>query len=613
MANIRLFTYTKYFGNALKLCYIVSFLCLITFFLFYSRFAFNYETHLHQQYTLILWLPILMFVLYGSLLTEVNLQIFIGFLIVLIIVCILSFSTFYSFNNEYFFNLSVIVLASYIVFILSDVKILFFLILIFITLFILQIGLGIIQHVKFNESNLLVSGSLENSGVYAYYLVSNLPFLYWICFQFVNESIAIHFRRVRIFPQVLFFLILMAVSYLVFLTQSRTAFICLITMIGYLFVERYKSKVRSIFQIIPKSVLIAVLTTSIFILYYVAKEIFNLKKLSALGRILNIEIAWQNIGDHFWFGTGLGRFTWYYPQWQANYFKTVKNPSLEYFFSADENYILFNEYLQLFCSIGVLGFLLFVYFIVCFFRLRSKRNSALLSATKLTVILILCSGFTSYPFHVTILLLLFGFCLAVGFVLSDKIQVSIKSWRKANRVFIILSVCLTTNLVYKGFQHYHAVTKWNNLYNKDDSFGNKEQTYKKIYSILNKDGKFLAEFGQFLLNDTSQKILALNVLEHAKYQLITRQSIESLILAYHNISDYDKAIQNQYFLTNYLPNKFSPKYDLLKLYAKKADSMNVKKIGRIIMEMPIKIQSIQIDLIKQNTHDTLKHYCDIEL
>lgn len=609
-----MFQLATYFSalKTLRAIFCLAFLWLMVDLLFYNRFTFNYESYLNQQYSLVFWLPILAMILIWLYKNSwsFNYRLGIGHLLIAIASCFLCFSDYYSFGNEYFFTVSIIAAACYCFFLLNNIGLLNGIITAFMVLFIVQLYLGMVQQFSLEENNsLAITGTLQNSGVYAYYLVFNLPFFYWLCFSsgkriFNKENLPFAFFIFKI----VFTLVFTIVFYLICCTQSRTAFICLTVTIGCFLWSTYKKELRALAETSPKTVKWTIGVIGIVTLIGTGMWLLSFKKLSAMGRLLGLDITWQHISDHFWLGTGLGRFTWYYPQWQAAYFDSSPKPIPSFLFSASESYIIFNEHLQLFTTIGLLGSLPCVYGLLRFFKLKAVENAGMLRAAKCTVIAILCSGITSYPLHVNIILLLLGTSLAIGFAIgAKKVIHRLKSqWAYMHRTLIILCFVLVCCTFYKGYLAHNAAVKWASLRNK----GVHETLagYKRIYAKLDKDGKFLIEYGTALLADSSQIPTAISTLERAKQLLITRQGIEAMTTAYVKVAKYDAAIANQRFLVNYLPSIFLPKYNLLELYVLKKDTVGILQMGKTILQMPIKIQSYKVAQIKQNTRKILKNY-----
>jgi len=584
-----------------------SFVCLIFFFTLYDVFAFNFETYLNKQYTLIFWLPILALQIICLFKNKkaFNHRLLIELLLIAIFASLLCFSSYYTFTNEYFFTLLVIGLSCYSLYSSGHLRIFKIILLSFLLIFYYQLYLGIEQSFySISDDGLSITGSLQNSGVYAYYLVFNLPFFYWFCFQnpyYLNQLY-------KLFYKILFLIILIMVIYLIYSTKSRTAFICLALTTGYYLFYNYKHKILAFSRSLPKSVLLIVTILSVGIPITLGLWLFNLKRLSAMGRLLNMHVFSENIGDYLWFGTGLGRFTWYYPQWQANYFKAHPDPKLEFFFSADESYIIFNEYLQLFGTIGIVGFLICSYIFYLFFSLKTKEENNLLLTIKSTVAVILLGCFTSYPLHVNIILLMLGACLVVGFSLASisNFKSVSKTWLFCYKIAITVCFFLVCIASYRGYTFYCAASQWQISRNLNSAEA--RSNYKKLYPVLNFDGKFLTEYGEAFLVDNTPELIAIQALEKAKKLSITRRGVEALVFAYVNVKKYDLAILNQEFLVNYMPNKFIPRYNLLQLHVLQNDTANIKKVGISILEMRVKKRSFEVGQIKLNTLDILKKY-----
>lgn len=605
-------TTKDYVTQTVSIFFCLAFLWLIVYFLFYNVFAFNYESYLNQQYLLVFWLPVLAMLLIWlfKFSKYFGYRLGIGLLVIASLTGFLCCSYYYSFGNEYFFTLSIIAVASYGVFLLNQITLVRAILFAFVLMFVWQLYLGVSQEFSLQDDNsLLITGSLQNSGVYAYYLVFSLPFFHWFCFgidKWLSRGKNMHLASF-IFKS-FFAFALVLVCYLIYCTQSRTAIICLGTTVGYFIFSSYKGEILAIVKFASKSILVLIGAIGIGSAIWISLWLFNLKKMSAIGRLLSFDIAWQHITDHFWLGVGLGRFTWYYPLWQAGYFNTNQKPTLAYFFSAGESYIICNEYLQLFETIGLLGFLLCTYGFYRFFKLQCLKHRRLLLATKCTVLAILFSGFTSYPLHVNIILLLLGTCLAIGFSLSDGPMKKLekKQWLYINKTLIALCVFLVCFTFYKGYLAFNAVSRWAIL--RDTNSLKTLSDYEKIYTILNNDGKFLTEYGAVLFKDRNSIYTTISILEQAKQLSITRQGIELLAAAYSSAKKYNCAISNQQFLVNYLPNKFLPKYNLLQTYILRNDTINVKKTANTILQMPVKINSFEVEQIKKNTQDILSKH-----
>jgi len=483
-------------------------------------------------------------------------------------------------------------------------------------IYVYELGLGFIQLNSIDamdiKNELSIKGSLQNSGIYACYLAIHLPFLYFFFFQILpiktkpsNSKFKI-LSFIHLGKTIVFSIILITAILLIIKTCSRTAYIALsIVFFGHIS-HKYYNVIRSKFKPVSKKIILSswclILVSGFACVYWM----YNVKKMSAVGRIMKIDIALQHLTENFWFGTGLGRFTWYYPQWQASYFQHSIHPPLNYFLCAGESYILFNEYLQLFEEIGSVGFVIFLIVLIWFYRRKSNSNKYLMYTLKLTTSAILSCGFTSYPFHITIFVLLLFFCISVALILADYsvIHKQLPTWFSSQiRMLSIITFSLTVIFGYYGTQSFLAVKKWQHLRTAHDLNDNK---YESVYTILYNNGKFLTDYGEVLTQHSHTQNKAIQILEQSKKYIMGRNTIGTTAKAYAIKQDYLKAIDNISFLTYFLPNKFSPKYELLKLYKQINDTTKAIQVAKMIIVMPEKIPSEKTEFIKIYAAETLK-------
>lgn len=183
-------TTTSYVTKIVTIIFSLAFFGLGVFFFFYNTFTFNYESYLNQQYSLVFWLPVLAITLIWLYRSSqyFSYKLSISLLFIAIVCSFLYFSYYYSFGNEYFFTIIIIALACYGVFLLGNAVLVQLLVIALLLAFAIKLYLGIQQQFNTQGNNgLLITGSLQNSGVYAYYLVFNLPFFYWFCLNFSKQ------------------------------------------------------------------------------------------------------------------------------------------------------------------------------------------------------------------------------------------------------------------------------------------------------------------------------------------------------------------------------------------------------------------------------------------
>ena len=95
--------------------------------------------------------------------------------------------------------------------------------------------------------------------------------------------------------------------------------------------------------------------------------------------------------------------------------------------------------------------------------------------------------------------------------------------------------------------------------------------YLQLYPLLSTNGKFLLDMGEHL-TDVGDLHTALKVIEESKKYYISSRTFSSAADAYYQSGNIPAAIKNLEDLSNLIPNKFSPRYELVKLYCRIGDS-----------------------------------------
>jgi hypothetical protein len=530
-----------------------------------------------------------------------------------LMLCLL-FSRYYSTGNEYFANITSFVLL-FSILLSARPRLLQSLLVFLAAVFFWQLYLAFRQMnwFAFNVNGLNVQGTLQNAGIFSCYIVCQLPFVYYLFF----DAPASPGQGMRLIPAwalpvfkvtkvIVFSLMAGLVAFIVWRSQSRTALIALCALIVSFFMQHFRTEVKAFISRWPKLLSLGFAGVLFLGAGYAAWRLFCLKKLSAIGRMMTLDISTDHLFEHFWLGTGVGRFTWYYPQWQAQYFALHPAPSKDYFLAAGESYILFNEYVQLFQTAGLVGFSVFVLMLLWFFTAGTAEYTALLNAARLTVIAILIFGVTSYPFHVNILLLLLVMCFAIvvnvrnnKWPALDKALAAIRLPTVWTRLATVGAIGIAGIACVTVFHAWEAKLRWDELSKRlDDTRAETKAVYEKIGVLLNNDGRFMTDYGIFLLEDSADCRQACVILEKAKKLFISRSTIETLAEAYSKQGNDKKSIENYEWLCQYLPNKFRPRLHLLSLYNRTGDTVDAKKLAHAILAMPVKIPSLDVDNVK---------------
>lgn len=497
----------------------------------------------------------------------------------------LTFTPFFS-NEHLTFLLSILITLGLLL--NSEIRSIEQVLLIVFFFYGLELCIGLFQFwEQRNYSVFYIKGSLNNSGIFSIYLVIHIP-LAWYFLRKIKAN------GIKIWVKLLFVIVLFLCSLFIYVNQARTAAIAFCIVFFALLFPVLKAKYRFLLEHrLARSLLvifgIVILTLSIFLVKY----LLQIKPGSTNGRLLMLAVTYEHLFDYFWWGFGFGRFSFYYPQWQQFFFLNHGNSVNNYFLNSGESYFVFNEYLILFKEIGIFGCVFSTALLVCFFRSNAKFANDLLHMLKLVVLAILVCGITSYPLHVGPILFLLILCIFSVFALRDTNFyfpfLKLKSW--IQYLNIGLAIWLVVTISTKTI----AAFQWLSIRNNLTLSQNKKVTlYRELLPSLKDDGKFLTDYGELLLCDSSYYKEASFYLEASKRIFISYHSIQTLAMSYKYQNDYNSAIKNYMFLAYYVPSRFMPKYEIAKLYLKYGDTSTAKIICSQILKMPIKIPSIAV-------------------
>ncbi|OQP64002.1 hypothetical protein A3860_21515 [Niastella vici] len=602
----------------------LTFVILYAYYLFYYPFAFNYLLNENGQYfaafvALCCWFVSMLLFVFSKKKPGVRQSL--SMLLVNVFILCLLFCRYYSFANEYFTNITVVILLCTLL-MWTGIRVAHFLLIVLGIMFFWQLCLAFEQMGGFalNIQKLNIQGTLQNSGVFSFYLVAQLPFLYYLFFSMTGlfpgmKQPIMPKRLVQLLKGIKCIVFAVVVGFVVFIvwqSQSRTALLALIVLLLYFFILHYGKTIKAVILKLPKVLILTAAGVLLAALGYMAWNLFNLKKLSALGRLMALDTATDHLTDHFWLGTGIGRFTWYYPQWQAQYFAMHSAPSRDYFLSAGESYILFNEYVQLFHTIGLPGFIIVALLLTGFFAAKSIRHADLLNAAKLTATGILVCGLSSYPLHVNCMLMLLALCFAIAAVVNETRYAWFKMPGQLSnapaRLLPAILIIPAAIVACRAFGLWQAKQELDTLRNQlNASRTGLNGEYIRLMEPFKYNGKFLTEYGIFLSEDSADCVKASIILEEAKKYFISRITIETLAEAYRKSGNQKKAIENYEWLCHYLPNKFGTKVELLKLFHETKDTLNARAIAHTILTMPVKIPSTEVDKLKAEAETILNH------
>lgn len=373
--------------------------------------------------------------------------------------------------------------------------------------------------------------------------------------------------------------------------QSRSftiGFIVALTIILYIYNKRAVSKKATIFAII-------------IILIILIINIFFLKTDSSLGRIFIYKISTYIYLDNWVHGIGLGNFKKIYMYYQADYFKFSIYTEKE-FLLADNTYFAFNDYYQFIIETGLLGVLTIIFTVISlFFSIKSilKKNKSIMLLNILGVFLaIVSAAFFTYVFNriefqtITILCLM----IFIFYFIKTRQRILFKILGYITLliliIFLVQPVGLRLNKLFASKKLKQAKELERSGYRTEaiNIFGS-------LKDVLGNDFEYL-EFNSFLLTN----MLSLKKAAEATVKLINVRPNNDYYtrLGYiYALSNNAEEAEEAYLMAiNMVPNRFINRYKLYNFYKNTGQKKKAISLGKEILNIPVKIQSIFVDQIK---------------
>jgi len=351
------------------------------------------------------------------------------------------------------------------------------------------------QHDRFK-----ITGSFFNPGPYGGYIAMILPLAFYYVLNDWTFLLYGYRKSVFIFVRYVFsFATCIGAFCLLPATMSRASWLaacggCLFVFIFYLLssrkdlysmlVRRYRKR-----KYLVISLLLAILFAFLLGGYYI-------KKNSADGRMLIWKISVCTMIAHKQ-GVGLGFFSGYYGDNQADYFQFSKGTVHEEFV-ADSPQYAFNEYLQICVELGVLSFLLFLALVISTFYIGFKRSNI---GPMGALISLLVFATMSYPFNILPYVISFVFLVALCVCgKTEVVDVSKKGTIKSAMLSIILFLMVSCTLHDRHYT-YLAYKDWNKakfLYHHK-IIDKALVEYNRLYQYLDDQLYFLYEYSNLLI------------------------------------------------------------------------------------------------------------------
>ncbi|MGJ1285506.1 hypothetical protein ACR79P_12390 [Sphingobacterium spiritivorum] len=414
-------------------------------------------------------------------------------------------------------------------------------------------------------------GLFENHTILAIFLAVSLPF------------VATVFNR-----PFWKFLVLSTVSVVV-LSYSRTAFAALfISFIGYHILWNYKAK----FNII----LLFMLVICVILLF-----VYNVD--SVYGRLLiwKICISEINYGSLF-FGNGNGFLQNHYLDLQSFYFS--KSRPLNEQLLAGQVHSSFNEGLRILIEHGIFVFGLVLYLIVAvyrhMFRNLFRYGTTFVGFSTFVIISAFSYPLSSLPIQLIVVILI----ASVNPCIHSTLRFEPFKFKGILNISFLVLVGFT---VYYSANEMKYLRKWDKLRNSNYQTYN-ESLYLETAISLYPKIKDYPKIAQEYANTLYQIGLYADALEvaNAAKELYSNLQITMLLAAIHEeLGNQRKAEAYLKSSISMVPKLYYPKYLLFKFYQKNQQHIQAKEWATVISKFPIKVDSKEVQQIKQEIKEYL--------
>lgn len=460
-----------------------------------------------------------------------------------------------------------------------------------------------------NHSLYKLTGSFNNPGPYAGFLVSILPFALWQALRF--RTLNKYLQQAIIYLSWAYIFLCLC---LLPATMSRASWMAAIVGTGIVLIYHYHLffRLRQFYQAHRKQAITYICITGLLITI-AGVAIYHLKKDSADGRLLMWKVTSRIISEHPLTGVGWGNFAGAYGQAQAHYFAEGKATPQEEWVAGSPEYA-FNEFLQITAEHGIIGLILFLLVITLAFRSAYKNGQIGIVGSLAAFLTFACF---SYPFSVWQMNVLFVILLVPAFTkfqCEKAIEMREDKKRRKWKIYavVIILALLIPPLIWTGKrwqEKRQIIAQWK----EEQSYYNMEiykgtvDNYRKLYWQLRDEPKFLFELGQCLSKtefyEESNRIL----LEGAQ------QSSDPMFWnimgknhqAMHRFDEAEECFTHAYHM---IPHRLYPLYLLANLYFQSGQTAKGIDMAQRIIDKKPKVMSSAIQEMKTEMRERLAKY-----
>lgn len=392
----------------------------------------------------------------------------------------------------------------------------------------------------------------------------------------------VSFSEYTIIEKALFVLIKCFSLFVLIIFESRIGCICILTSFLMVCLRNRRKQLVVIFSFI-----VAVLISSIVF-----------KTQSSLGRWFVLTQTFTLILQSPLFGHGTGGFTREYMDQQANYF--LLHPNSQYELVADNIHHPLNEFLLLTVNFGVTTLLLLLIIVTAAIKYFHSHKSVYSREGVIIMKNVFILSLFSYPFKYpfTYVVLFLSLCLLLYPLLYKHLKL----------VYVItysISICI---LVF-SVNEIILQKKWSeaSCLAQRGLFTEAQKKYQMIYPHKKDDYIFLYDYALEAYRANKYNT-ALKLAKEANISISDYYLQLFIADIYQVLHKYDDAIvcyQQAHYMC---PNRFSPLYEIYRIYSHQNDTTMCLKMYEEISDKPIKVKGQLLDAILKEINADVKRF-----
>lgn len=474
-------------------------------------------------------------------------------------------------------------------------------IILFLVLIFIEAIIGILQLQGLQGSNhplFKITGTFMNPGPYAGYIAILTPLA--IYHLLVSDKLSSHTSLVEQIKNNLVTWLAWAALFstiaILPATEARTAWAAfLVSVVVLVCRETNWYSIAKRYLLRQRFLLYLCLLVSIMAIILLSVVAYQMKPNSANGRLLMWKITSQVIIENPLLGVGFGNFKGAYAEKQAEYFMKTERSAREQHVAGSPDYA-FNDYLQIFAELGLIGFCFFLALVYGTLKGLAKQKDGLFYVA--IGLLVIC--ISSYPFNILSFGVIAFFLAAVG---SQNLN-PIRGFQLPYQLITIIVFtigCLSFNLwaLQYGLKYNRAIQQWGLLRPAYLNGGQKSicYQYEMLEDILYDENRFVIEYADCLLQ-TRQTDLAKNLL-HKYFALFNDPQAFILMAQIHQA--LLESTQAEWYLKEavyHSPNRIYALYLLSEFYCNNDDVESGILLAKRALNIVPKISSAETKMIR---------------